>query len=62
MAFRPPTGAFTWLPEPTGRLPELSVPTSLAGLEDFTVLGTVAGPTATGLERDPHGAAPPPHP
>jgi hypothetical protein len=62
MAFRPPTGAFTWLPEPTGRLPELSAPASLPGLEGFTVLGAVAGPSATGLERDPHGAAPPPHP
>jgi len=62
MAFRPPTGAFTWLPEPTGRLPELSAPASLPGLEGFTVLGAVAGHSATGLERDPHGAAPPPHP
>lgn len=63
VAFRPPTGAFAWLPAPTKRLPELSQPTTLEGLDGWTVLARpVAAPSAPGLERDPHVAPAPPHP
>jgi hypothetical protein len=63
VAFRPPTGAFAWLPEPSARLPELVEPVTIPGLEGWTVLGrAVAAPSTGGLERDPHGATAPPHP
>jgi hypothetical protein len=63
MAFRPPSGAFTWLPEPTARLPEFTLPATIPGLDGWTVLGrAVAAPSGAGLERDPHVAPAPPRP
>jgi hypothetical protein len=63
IAFRPPTGAFAWLPEPSARLPEFTEPSTMPGLEGWTVLGrAVAAPSPRGLEREPHVAPAPPHP
>jgi hypothetical protein len=62
VAFRPPTGAFAWLPEPSARLPEFVEPATIPGLEGWTVLSrSVAAPSASGLERDPHVAPATPH-
>ncbi len=72
IAFRPPTGAFAWLPEPSARLPELATPTTVPGLDGWTVLGragaaptdapppAVAAPSGPGLQRAPHVPPPPP--
>ena len=38
LAFRPPSGAFTWLPAPMRRLPEFTEPGAVPGLEGWTVL------------------------
>jgi hypothetical protein len=63
VAFRPPTGAFAWLPEPSARLPEFVEPVAMPELDGWTVLGrAVATSPSAGLERDPHGALAPPHP
>ena len=63
LAFRPPTGAFTWLPEPTARLPEFTQPATLPELDGWTVLAPAVAAAATpGLERDPHDAPRPPQP
>jgi hypothetical protein len=63
LAFRPATGAFAWLPAPTGRLPEFATPVTLPGLEGWTVLApALAAPPPSRQENDPHGAPAPPHP
>ena len=53
LAFRPPTGAFAWLPEPTGRVPEYTEPTSLPGLAGWTVLAPVASAGPSRQEGGP---------
>lgn len=57
VAFRPPTGAFAWLPEPSARLPELATPTTVPGLEGWTVLGRAAPGSADAAA--PSDASPP---
>jgi hypothetical protein len=65
LAHRPPTGAFTWMPGPTQRLPEFREPATLPGLEGWIVLrrdGALATPPAGGLDTAPDARTASPHP